>query len=379
MIWTVATTACPWFKLSQLVPERVLDELDGPRLFTARSDEGQLLLAYMCGEDLDIERFLLVPTSERILRAIEGNELTLRDALTQQALMYLVDRRFDGRVTGLAQIDSALLPESALPRHGVYLDPIPSPLFSIRLIGDALIPGKVPSSVVRRAVDGATGAMKALVRHVLDVQADAGRPTEWFRRFYDLPTTGFAFRSFEVSFGEPEPPAQADLTDDRNVLEEVSRLLDDGLAWAVGGSDPRSVESREWRAIVEALSHLTPPQKGVIEEVQVGGRLARRTRNVVTLTRSATERVGLARKRLATDNPTEVSLEGYVREFDKDRLSFYLRKADGTDIAQVAFSAEQYDDAWLAFDTERVVTVFAYRASESTRNVELVSIGFKGD
>ena len=97
------------------------------------------------------------------------------------------------------------------------------------------------------------------------------------------------------------------------------------------------------------------------------------------MTRSASDRVSLARKRLAAENPTEVSLEGYVREFDKDRLSFYLRKADGTDIAQVAFSAEQYDDAWLAFDTERVVTVFAYRAPNSARNVELVSIAFKGD
>ena len=379
MIWTVATTACPWFKLSRLVPERVLDELDGPRLFTARTDDGQLVLAYLCAEDAEIERFLLVPTSGQILQSIERNELTLRDALTQQAQMYLADRHFDGSVTGTEQVDAARLPESALPRHGVYLDPIPSPLLSIRLIGDALVPGKVPSSVVRRAVDGASGAMKALIRHVLDVRVDAGRPTEWFRRFYDLPATGFAFRSFEVSFGDPEPQMQADLIEGQDVLEEVARLLDDGLAWAVGGSDPSTVESREWRAIVEALSHLTPPQKGVIAEVQVGGRLARRTGNAVSLTRSASDRVSLARKRLAAENPTEVSLEGYVREFDKDRLSFYLRKADGTDIAQVAFSAEQYDDAWLAFDTERVVTVFAYRAPNSARNVELVSIACKGD
>ena len=54
MIWTVATTACPWFKLSRLVPERVLDELDGPRLFTARTDDGQLVLAYLCAEDAEI-------------------------------------------------------------------------------------------------------------------------------------------------------------------------------------------------------------------------------------------------------------------------------------------------------------------------------------
>lgn len=377
VMWTVNTKPSSWLKLSKLVPERVLDEFDGPQLFTTRSDDGQLLLAYVCGEGPDFERFLLVPTTERIVHKIEANELALRDALTGQALVWLVDRKFDGSVTAPGEVDPAELPESALPRHGAYLYPTPEPLLSIRLMGDGLVPERVPASVVRRAVDGATGAMKALIRHVLDVRPDPGRPTESFRRYYDLPATEFAFRSFEVSFGVPETLVQTNLVDDRSVLDEVSKLLDNGLAWASGNDQPRQSANSEWRAIVEALSHLTPPQKGVIEAVQIGGELARRPHRAVTLTRVASERVNFARKQLAAENPSEVSLEGYVREFDKDRLSFWLRKGDGTDIEQITFSEEQYDDAWLAFETERPVTVIAYRASGSTRTAELVSVAFK--
>ena len=38
-------------------------------------------------QDAEIERFLLVPTSGQILQSIERNELTLRDALTQQTTL----------------------------------------------------------------------------------------------------------------------------------------------------------------------------------------------------------------------------------------------------------------------------------------------------
>lgn len=379
MIWTVASTTCSWLKLSQLEPVRVLDEIDGPRLFTVYSEDGQLLLAYMCGEDETVERFLLVPTSDRIVEAISNNKLTLRDALTQQAFMGMVDRHRDGILSTPVQVDFGVLPSTALPRSGTYLNPVPQPLLNVRLIGTELKPEKVPASVVRRAVDGATGAIRTLIRHVLDVRQDAGRPSDWLRRYYDLPATGFAFRSFEVSFGTPEQPVQQNVTDDDKVLEEVSRLLNMGLEWASEADGKEAGTSREWAAIVEAMSYLTPPQKGVVETVEVSGRLAKSAHKVVSLSRLASERVGFARKKLAASNPSEVTYEGLVREFDKDQLTFWLRKPDGSNILHVTFTSDQYDDALLAFDTERVVTVFAYRASEMKREAELISIAFKRD
>lgn len=379
MIWTVATTACPWLKLPRLEPVLVLDEIDGPRLFTVRSEEGHLLLAYMCAEDEATERFLLVPTSNRIVEAIENNRLALRDALTQQAVMCMVDQQRDGTLSAPVQVNFDELPLTALPRTGTYLSALPQPLLSVRLIGTELSPNKIPASVVRRAVDGATGAIKTLARYVLNVTSDTGRPADWLRRYYDLPATAFAFRSFEVSFGAPEEPVQQDLADDRKVLEEISRLLNIGLDWASAADGKEAGTNREWAAIVEAVSHLTPPQKGVIETVEVSGQLTKRARQVVTLSRAASERVGFARKKLSANNPSEATYEGLVREFDKDHLTFWLRRPDGSNILHVIFTADQYDDALLAFDSERVVTILAYRPTETRPEAELVSIAFKGD
>lgn len=376
MIWSVATESS-WLKLSQLEPVRVLDDVDGPRLFTVLADSGQSLLAYMCGEDDKVERFLLVPTSDRIIQEIANNKVSLRDALTQQALMWMVDRQRDGSLSTPMSVDYSELPESALPRAGAYLGPMPRTALRVRLTGAELVPGMVPASVVKRAVEGTTNAIKTLFRHVLEMQKDAGRPTEWFRRYYDLPTTGFAFRSFEVSFGLPEPPAQQDLAEDKDVLKKVSGLLAQGLEWASATSEKDVPKDLEWAAIVEAISHLTPPQKGVVETVEVSGILANCPRGTITLSRTASERVGYARKKLAAHNPSEVTYEGVVREFDKDLLTFWLRQPDGTDILHVTFTPDQYNDALLAFDTEKLVTVFAYRTA--SKSGDLISIAFKGD
>lgn len=378
MIWAIPSNECSWIKLSKLEPEHVLDEMDGPCLFTVRSDDGQLLLAYKCGEDETVERFLVVPTSKRIVEDIEGNHLPLRCALTQQALMCMVDQLGDGSLTAPVQIDFEALPATALPRPNARLNPMPQPLLRVRLMGNELVPEKVPASVVKRAVDGATGAVKALIRHVLDVRQDTGRPAEWLRRYYDLPATEFAFRSFEVSFGMPEPPAQQNITEDPKVLEEVSRLLNIGLEWASAADGKESGTTQEWAAIVEAVSHLTPPQKGVVDSVEIGGLLAGHRRQPVLLSREASERIGFARKKFAAKTSSEAAYEGLVREFDKTHLTFWLRQPDDTNILHVSFTADQYDDVWLAFDTDRVVTVLAYTASDKSRDAELVAIAFKG-
>jgi len=366
-------------RLSALRPARVLDDVDGPRLFTVLSDDGDPFLAYLCDEDGEVERFLLVPTAERIVASIERNELSLRDAMMQQARMFMVDLHRDGTLSAPVCVDPSLLPESVLPTPGAYLLPLANTLLRVRLIGSQLAPHRVPASVVRRAVDGATSAVRALIRHVLDVRPATGRPTDQFRRFYDLPATEFAFRSFEVSFGMPAEPAQLDITDDQNVLGEVSRLLSAGLEWAAATDDSEAPTTREWRAIIEALSHLTPPQKGVVESVAVSGTLARRARQPIVLEREAAERVGYVRRKMNAASPMEVTFEGLVREFDKDALTFWLRNSDGTNLAHVSFTEDQYDDALLAFDSERVVTVFAYRPDAAKMSIELISIAFKGE
>jgi hypothetical protein len=67
--------------------------------------------------------------------------------------------------------------------------------------------------------------------------------------------------------------------------------------------------------------------------------------------------------------------EGLVREFDKDKLTFILRKANGDTVRTVSFSDEQYEDVWLAFDAERPVTIVADEFP-GTQVSELISITF---
>jgi hypothetical protein len=127
------------------------------------------------------------------------------------------------------------------------------------------------------------------------------------------------------------------------VLGEVQRLLDKGLNWLNSSDVNLEPAGREWAAIVEALSHLTPPQKGVVEEVELGGRLIAKPGCTVRLTREESERVGHARKLLARNRPIEVAHQGYVREFDKDALTFRLRDKpeEGGELLQVSFTPDQ--------------------------------------
>lgn len=378
MNWPLPSRACEWLKIEKLEPVQVLDEFDGPRLFTARSQGGQLLLAYSCAEDESASRFILVPTSEHIVKDIENNVLPLRAALTQQALACIVEVRSDDTLNGPYEADLATLPESALPAPDARLNPVPAPLLRVRLIGKELKKDLIPASVVKRAVDGPTGAMRALLRYVLGADSD-GRPSELLRRYSDLPAIDFAFRSFEVSFGTPEQTQQPLLPMDQHVLEEVSRLLETGLAWASEADGREALPNEEWRAIVEAMAHLIPPQKGVVERVDVDGLLTGLTPRRTTLTRDASERVGFARKQLAASNPSEVAFEGFVREFDKDHLTFWLRNQAGTNILHVSFTEEQYEDALLAFEADRFVAVFAHMPSKLRQEADLISIAFKGD
>ena len=184
-MWTVLTKPTVWPEFSTLIPEYVLDEYDGPRLFTVRSKDDHLLLAYQCAQTDDLERYLIVPVDDELIKALDESRLTLREALTGRGLAWLVDRREDGSVVNLGAVEPKTLPVSALPAEGVFLGPPAEPLLRLRMVGDTITSRQVPASVVRRAVDGATGALRTLVRHALRMQSITGRPAEALRRYYD--------------------------------------------------------------------------------------------------------------------------------------------------------------------------------------------------
>jgi len=119
----LADTKSSFLDLDRLDPIRVLDDLDGPRLFTVRDKHGLELLAYQCGEDDEVERFLLVPADARLVEGLEENRITLRDALTRQGCAWLVDVHRDARAGAPVPVDVNNLPDTALPRPGLFLAP----------------------------------------------------------------------------------------------------------------------------------------------------------------------------------------------------------------------------------------------------------------
>jgi len=66
-------------------------------------------------------------------------------------------------------------------------------------------------------------------------------------------------------------------------------------------------------------------------------------------------------------------LQGLVREFDKDRLTFILRDGKGETIRNVSFAEQHYEDALLAFESEGIVTIVVLDTQPSA---ELITITF---
>ena len=64
-------------------PVDVLYEFDGPRIFTLWDSEGELNLAYWSDEDDAICRYVVVPTTDKIVAALRQGGVSVYDALNQ--------------------------------------------------------------------------------------------------------------------------------------------------------------------------------------------------------------------------------------------------------------------------------------------------------
>jgi hypothetical protein len=372
-MWEISRQPAPWIRLDRLEPIEVLDDYNGPRLFTVATADGSLMLAYQCGEDRSTSRYLLVPANPQLVAAVRDSKVPLRDALLRGGWSFLIDADRTGSLSEPSLIDAQELPANALPKEGVRLSPTETVLLRIRMIGHRLHGDRVPASVVKRTLDGATGALRSLSARALSMGELAGRPSDDFRKHYDLPAVEFGFHSFEIAFGRPD--TSDDLQFDQPIIEKVQTMLSGGLAWAAGKSvDVEHTD--DWPAIVEALAKLTPPMSGPIEEVEVSGQLASRRRTPNRLDRHITERVNAARRGLAPTVRTRI-FEGKVRELDKDKRTFILRDEGMVTLCVVSFSTDQFEDVNLAFETDIQVTISAYQLSGQT--LELINLSFEGD
>ena len=361
MNWSLPDTVIPADLLGALTPVEVLYEFDGPLVFTALSPAGRKLLAYASfSVDADpigattqspgadgFTRYLISPTSDQILERLKKGAVTLYDAL-DQPMLWAADIAYSGAVVRSAELGQLSdVPTNYLPARNRTLWPHLMPLLSYRLIGDGLREGEVPASVVSRAVDGATGALKKLIEVVRNVNQAPGRPTDSHRRDYDLTAQRFAFNSFEVAFA-PGSAAESPANEDpAGRYMEAGKRLQDALDWLVSGlatdADPPS-------EMLDVLNRLVPPSQGVVREAEITGRLLpssvpfRLTRTEATRVRSAITRHRQRQRDL-------LESEGRVRELDLDEFTFILRdRNDRQPELRCSFIEFLLDDVSEAFN-----------------------------
>ena len=117
-MWKVVGDKSPEFVIVK--PVEVLYEFDGPRIFTCRDHAGASYLAYQCGEEKNLMRFLIVPFDDGAERRLTNGEDSLRDALmSERAWIFDVD--FKWNIVGSWCISVDDLPEKCIPRPGVML------------------------------------------------------------------------------------------------------------------------------------------------------------------------------------------------------------------------------------------------------------------
>jgi len=364
-MWTIPGNPTAADRFEPFEPEAILYAFDGPRIFTLRDNERELYLAYWSDGDDSIDRYVVVPTSEAILTALKSGRISVREALDQPRC-WLCDVTYNGQLQECRRVNFSDIPNDCLPAVGTMLLPELEPLLTLRAIGDAIVPGQIPSSVLRACIEGVQKCFKYLSEFALGRLSQLGRPNEVLRRLFDLPTQELAFGSLVISFRMPIEEkdlftATGQKSPEAETLEEVGRLLDKGLRWLmsdageVGIYPPEATE--EGDVLLRALKELTPSTQGYIDQLELSGRLLGSRPKPFTLGREARQTVNAA-IRYRQLEPKIVKLRGRIRELDKDRMSFELRDMpEGPYSQRFVFEEHLRDDVFEAFQSEAVVTV----------------------
>jgi hypothetical protein len=90
----------------------------GSLRFTTR--EGELNLAYWSDEDAAMCRYVVVPTTTKILQSLRRGEISVYDALNQPRC-WLCDLTHQGEFVACQRVDFESIPKDSLPAIGTML------------------------------------------------------------------------------------------------------------------------------------------------------------------------------------------------------------------------------------------------------------------
>ena len=125
-MWDIQGKAADVARFRPFDPKEVLYEFDGPRIFTLADPDGELNLAYWSDGDQDNFRYVVVPTTTRILDSLRTGEISVFDALNQPRC-WVCDISTSGDVGECWRVDFDSIPRDALPATGTMLLPTLEP------------------------------------------------------------------------------------------------------------------------------------------------------------------------------------------------------------------------------------------------------------
>jgi hypothetical protein len=365
-----------------LSPVEVLFEFGEPLTFVCRDRDGQTLLAHsLCGET-KLTRYLLSISDQRVIDDLKAGRLDLLEAL-RQPRCWIVDFGPSWHIEDLWQIPFDKVPRDLLPHPGAMLTPDLDPLLRLRLVGSGVGPGKTSASDVRIAAQAAESSLRGLARIALAAQKRTGRPAREVRFYSNPPYQYSRAASFEIAFGRPRE--QTILPQDEEVFHEMGRLLELGLEVIhaeLGDSTPaKGLEPEEEIQLLEAIKALTPPTRGGIDRIEVGGRLVEQLEKATILTREdrrkVVERVKTTRKAPRKEELFVVT--GVAEEADQGTSTFTLRELEPVvvpvvgAVAEIRFAFEDhlFDAVLDAFNSQERVVVVGERIGTSHKALDL--------
>ncbi len=374
-MWDVSGISVAVDRLGSLEPREILYEFDGePLTFTAVDPEGGLLLVHsLCVSDRT-SRYLVAAIDARIAHSLKDCQSDILSAL-RQPRVWIADIADDASVKALWQVDFASVSAKVLPRHGAMIDPALDPIFRLRLIGPGVGPGKTTASDVRLAAQAAESGLRGLARIAFDEHKKVGRVSRTIRDYSDLPLQYTRAASFEIAFGRPVGRLPA--VDDP-VFDEMERLLKAGMdALRADGEDAapiKGLNEEQATQLFEAIRALTPPSRGGIERVEIGGRLANSVAGSKILTRDdrlrSVERIKSSKKSSTLEPPFHVT--GVAEGADQGQDFFVLRRLDPPEIPglkqpgeiKFRFADHLFDKVSEAWNSQEPIAVVGERIGE---------------
>ncbi len=82
-MWNISGQTVAKERFEPFLPVEVLDDYDGPRIFTLKDTDGELNLAYWSDGDQGNSRYVVVPTKKKTLDSLRTGEIGVFDALNQ--------------------------------------------------------------------------------------------------------------------------------------------------------------------------------------------------------------------------------------------------------------------------------------------------------